>query len=380
MAYALFADVSKLQAMSTQAPILPSNAETIAELRELYRAAEARAARLRLLHTIGQDLAGANAETLGATLQSCVERLAFFVGCREATVELGSGQDGIAIHAPGDHKTVNASVTITGLAGLSEIADKEDRDTAQMLLDMMGSTIDRIHRERENVHLLEKLRDREKRLESLLERVFTAQEEERRRVSHELHDGVAQTATALARLLESAEQSGGTAKTGSALSHADVARGLVSELRRVIAGLRPTALDDLGLIPALRSLIDGLENDGFTVTQQLGAESARLPPLVENALYRVAQEAIANIHKHSGGPCDVLIEAQLDDTGEDRFLRITDFGTGPSHPMTFTPQPAGHNVGIEVMKERMSAIGGSMIWSAGREKGVVVEARLPAAN
>ena len=379
MAYALSVEVSKFRKMSTHSSLLPSNAETIAELRELYREAQARATRLRLLHATGQDLAAANANTLSATLQSCADRIAFFVGCRSARIDLGGKAKGIPIRAPGEDQEANASIVINGLDALAEIPDQEDRDTAHMLLDMIGATIDRIDRERENLHLLDELRDREKRLETLLDRIFTAQEEERRRVSHELHDGVAQTATALVRLLESAEQSQ-AATVQNSISHADVARGLVSELRRVIAGLRPTSLDDLGLVPALRSLIEGLETEGFTVTQKLGAENTRLPHLVENALYRVAQEAIANIHKHAGGPCDVIIEAQLADASSTRFLRIVDFGSGPSAANAETASHSGYNVGIEVMKERMTAIGGHLFWNAGSEKGVVVEARLPTPN
>lgn len=365
--------------MSNQLPVMPSDTETIAELRELYREAEARAARLRLLHVTGQHLAGADAETLEQVLQDCVSRIAFFVGCKAGSLVATEEPDSIPIPAPGNHDEVIGAIKIEGRPSLDSIPDSEDRETVRMQIDMMGGAISRIQQEREKSHLLLELKNRERRLETLLEWIFTAQEDERRRVSHELHDGVAQTATALVRMLESAEAGNASALGKDGIGHADVARSLVSELRRVIAGLRPTSLDDLGLIPALRTLIEGLEAKGFTVTERLGADSVRLPAVVENALYRVAQEAIANIDKHAGGPCDVIIEAQFSAEDEVNFLRVIDLGSGPSNATRAVPAGSGTNVGIEVMKERMTAIGGTLEWRAGRERGVVVEARLPKA-
>lgn len=358
--------------MSNALPSLPSDGETIAELRELYRAAEARAARLRLLSLSGRELAEAEPETLDAVLGKCGERLAFFLGRRSAQVTSGSSRSGLDICAPGLDGEVLGSIAIDGLASLDAIADTEDREASNMLLDLMGTTIDRINKERERSVLLEKLQERERSLALTLERVFTAQEEERRRVSHELHDGVAQTATALVRMLEGSEAA---PDAPMAIAPKDVARSLVAELRRVIAGLRPTLLDDLGFAAALQSLADGLDAQGFDVSQRITGKGARLTSLAETALFRVAQEAVSNIFKHAGGPCKVVIEAELD--ADPLILRIADHGAGPSAATRAAGGLAGHNVGIEVMKERMSAIGGTLEWSAGDSGGVVVEARLP---
>lgn len=361
--------------MHEHLPVLPNDTETIAELRELYRAAEARAARLRLLSASGGELARAELGSFDAVLQRAAERLAFFVGSRSAKIGPADTSNGIAVRAPGKDNEIVATIIIDGIETLEAIPDPEDREAVAMQLDLMGITVDRMRREREKGALLDTLQEREKTLELLLEKVFTAQEEERRRVSHELHDGVAQTATALVRLLEGAEASRTVAT--DAINPAEVARGLVSELRRVIAGLRPTLLDDLGLIPALRALADGLQAEGYTVTAELDAGPGRLPPLVETALYRVAQEAVANIYKHTGGPCPVRIEAYLAPGGRARFLRIADAGCGPSEATCKAVASSGNNVGIEVMKERMAAIGGTLDWRAEPGNGVVVEARLP---
>lgn len=365
--------------MHSRLPVIPSDAETIAELRALYRAAEARSARLRLLSVSSGELAKADLATIDEVLQKTADRLAFFVGSRAAKMNPAGSTHGIPIYAPGQEGSVVARIAIDGVDSLNTIRDAEDREAVVMQLDLMGITIERMRSEREKGDLLTALQDRERSLETLLERIFTAQEEERRRVSQELHDGVAQTATALVRLLEGAEaQKSKEERAASPISHAEVARSLVSELRRVIAGLRPTLLDDLGLIPAIHSLAEGLEAEGYSVTAKLGTEKARLSPLIETALYRVAQEAIANIRKHAGGPCDVLIEAHFGEGRRHQYLRISDKGRGPSEDTRAAKSPFdGNNVGIEVMKERMTAIGGTLDWREGETAGVVVEARLP---
>lgn len=361
--------------MQNELPILPSDTQTIAELRDLYRAAESRAARLRLLSVSGSELARTDLETLDDVLRGTADRLALFVGARSAQIGGPDELDGIPIRAPGQHGEILATIAIGGLSSIDDIPDPEDREAVRMHLDLMGITIDRMRRESEKAVLVSALQEREKSLELLLEQIFTAQEEERRRVSHELHDGVAQTATALVRLLDGQEANANY--DNDAINPAEIARGLVSELRRVIAGLRPTVLDDLGLFPALQSLADALEADGFAVTTDLAPGGERLSPLMETALYRVAQEAVANIRKHAGGPCEVTIEADFSSVNGGGVLRITDNGSGPSEATLADSPYGGNNVGIEVMKERMAAMGGKLEWRGARGQGVVVEARLP---
>ena len=364
--------------MRTALPALPPEAETIAELRQLYRAAEARAARLRLLSSIGHDLAVASPELMEDALQRCARSLAFFLGGTSATLERARAGPGIAVHAPGDRGEVVARFVMDGCTSLETIADPEDRETCRMCLELFGVTIDRMAREQERSRLFSILSEREQRLELMVGRFFSAQEEERRRVSRELHDGVAQTATALMRLLEgSGAGVNGELPPTDRARLVDIARGLVKELRGVIAGLRPTLLDDLGLAAALQSLADGLRADGYAVTVRLDPEASRLPHHVETALFRVAQEAAANIRKHAGAGCPVMIELDLGE-GRPRFLRVRDTGRGlPPGAMRGVAAGDGNHVGIEVMQERMAAIGGSLDWKAGERGGVTVTATLP---
>lgn len=358
---------------------LPLQPETVAEMRELYRAAESRSARMRLLSVSGQELAEAEPATIAERLQQSADRLAFFLGSRSARMCEGSSEGGIVIMAPGPTRRAVGHISIDGVVSLDDIPDAEDREAASMHLDLMGATIDRIERERERGTLLAALRDREHRLERMIGKIFSAQEDERRRVSQELHDGVAQTATALVRLLEGS----GTAATDPMPAAersrlAGIARDLVKELRAVIGGLRPTLLDDLGLQAALQSLADGLEADGYRVSVRIDPDDARLPAHIETALFRVAQEALANVRKHAGGPCAVSIELTSEGIEPVRLLRIRDSGCGPGNRVDAEGVwPRGKHIGLDVMRERMTAIGGELEWRAGASGGVTITARLP---
>lgn len=365
--------------MASDLSSLTLRVDTVAEMRELYRAAESRAARMRLLSVSGRELAQADPGNIAACLQQSADRLAFFLGRKSARIDQAVAGDGIAVLAPGPERRAVAQLLIDGINKVDDIDDAEDREAFAMHLELMGATIDRIRRERERGDLLSALTEREKRLEQLVGKIFSAQEDERRRVSQDLHDGVAQTATALMRILEGT----GTAASGDIPAAerarlAAIARDLVKELRAVIGGLRPTLLDDLGLDAALQSLADGLQVEGFGVSIYLGEDNRRLPAHAETALFRVAQEALSNVRKHAGGPCAVSIELTSDDEQGGHSLRICDSGCGPdSDVRDYRDASPGTHVGIDVMRERMTAIGGQLDWRAGAKGGVMVIARLP---
>lgn len=357
-------------------PLVPE-VETVAELRALYRASEARAARLRLLSVSGRAMAEAGNDSVDDVLKHVAAQLAYFVGYSSTMLSLGPNGEGIAIPAPGDDVRIVGRIAIEGLSSVDEIGDSEDRDTFQMQLEMMGATIDRFNRERERLELLIALREREQRLENLVGRIFFAQEDERRRVSHDLHDGVAQTATALARMLE-----GGSSMTNTDIPAAErtnlaaIARDLVTELRAVISGLRPTLLDDLGLEAAIRSLGDALSSDGFDVDMQIECSGMNRAANTETALFRVAQEAVTNIRKHAGRDCRVEIEFISSASDGGFVLRIEDFGKGCLiQPKSETESALGGHIGIDVMRERMAAIGGQLVWEAKPANGVTVIAQ-----
>lgn len=360
--------------MQVQPSALDSPIETVAELRELYRAAEARAARLRLLSTSGRELAKTGIDGLEEMLAHIAAQLAYFLGRARAEVSFDPSAPGIAIPAPGDEACIVGRIQMAGVSSPDDIADEEDRDAFRMHIEMMGATIDRVNRERERTDLLNALHDRELHLEYLVGRMFSAQEEERRRVSHDLHDGVAQTATALVRMLE-----GESSTTAADIPAADrtrltaIARDMVAELRAVIGGLRPTLLDDLGLEAAIRSMADSLASDGFDVGLQLQRPSFAYPGNIETAIFRVAQEAVTNIRKHAGKGCRVELELRMSHCNKRPYLRVEDFGKGCSDTgVEHRETRDGAQIGIDVMRERMAAVGGALLWKAKQNGGVSV--------
>lgn len=145
--------------------------------------------------------------------------------------------------------------------------------------------------------------ERTARLTDLLGKVISAQEEERRRLARELHDETAQTIGALSIALDRARHGLGDTPP-DAVNQIHEAQGIVKRLledtRRLILDLRPMALEDLGLVPAIRWYAEShLQEKGVETTIELDRPAMRLPPHLEVALFRIAQEAINNIARHA---------------------------------------------------------------------------------
>jgi two-component system sensor histidine kinase UhpB len=214
---------------------------------------------------------------------------------------------------------------------------------------------------------LERLEDERR---ASMRRVLSAQEAERRRISQELHDQIGQNLTAV--LLE-LKRLRGHVTDGWADTLADaqeLARESLEELRRISYELRPAVLDDLGLASALAALADAIARRAqIEVTDEVEAGVPTLPPEVELAVYRVAQEALTNAVRHAG--CTrVWLRLSAEDGAV--YLRIADDGRGLGE----LPRSGG---GIRGMRERALMIGGRLVLGVADEGGVEVELRIPAA-
>jgi two-component system, NarL family, sensor kinase len=322
---------------------------------------------LRLVIEAGRDLAAANRENLELVLRVSARRAAHFAGCASGAITQDIIAEGYELIAPGPD-AVRMGTLVLDWRGARAQMDAEDEAALALLCQLIAAAIQRIARDQEREGLLEALREREKRLEHVVGQLFRAQEDERRRVSGELHDGVAQTASALFRKLEM-RTAGDTRTPDADQELAAVAQGLVRELRRVISGLRPTALDDLGLAAALSSLADSLRSEGYTVDFKTSGEQS-WSPLLSTAFFRIAQEALTNIRKHAGEPCRVEIDLTTNHNSGARTLRIRDFGRGFAEAAR--SNGIGQHIGIEVMTERMMAIGGTLEVRPHESGGVVV--------
>ncbi|MEX0371037.1 MAG: sensor histidine kinase, partial [Tateyamaria sp.] len=214
------------------------------------------------------------------------------------------------------------------------------------------------------------------KLKKLTQRVFDAQEEERGRVARELHDGISQILVGVRYALDSTRR---RLEKGSGDARAPLTQGIenlgtaISEVRRISRDLRPGALDDLGLGPALKALVEdfaartGVETEFNTVVFR-----NRLDQDAKIALYRIAQEALTNIERHAAAT-----RVTVDIRGHKRgaTLRICDNGVGLDR--TISRRTAG--IGLRNMQERVEQLDGTLriLAGAGADGGTVIEATVP---
>jgi PAS domain S-box-containing protein len=229
----------------------------------------------------------------------------------------------------------------------------------------------------ENARLYAELAERENRLQDLIRKLITAQEEERRKVSYEVHDGLAQTAAGAHQLLQAfARQHPPTSEKGSL----DLARVLqlvqqtVGEARYVIADLRPTALDDFGLAAAVRLQVEKISSEGSQVDYEEALGDERLPPEVETALFRVAQEALTNVHKHAPSARVRITLRRLNDTVR---LQVRDWGPGFNPEKITDGGGPGERLGLSSMRERVALLGGHLEVHSKPGEGTEVVAEIP---
>jgi len=229
----------------------------------------------------------------------------------------------------------------------------------------------------ENARLYDDLRYDEEVQRQLLQKVITAQEDERRRVAVELHDGVIQNlVSALYRLrLCEVRMRETDSEAALALREAEeIMDGSIAEMRRIVAGLRPFVLDDLGLAVALEKHV-GQAREKAPCEILLDLVPEEIPPLpkeAETALFRIAQEAISNAIKHSR--C-TRARVALRVEGGEVVLEVADDGVGFNASGTQRRHAAGF--GLVGMRERAESLGGSLRISSVRGGGTSVVARLP---
>ena len=214
------------------------------------------------------------------------------------------------------------------------------------------------------------------KLKKLTQRVFDAQEEERGRVARELHDGISQILVGVRFALDSARRRllQGEPDAGSSLEQGiDNLGTAITEVRRISRDLRPGVLDDLGLGPALKSLVEefkkrtGIETEFDTVVFR-----NRLDQNAKIALYRIAQEALTNIERHAGA---THVTVDLRGHKKGATLKISDNGCG----LNQLQHNRGAGIGLRNMQERVEQLDGELRIKSlrGQSKGTVIEATVP---
>ena len=200
-------------------------------------------------------------------------------------------------------------------------------------------------------------------LRELPGRLLKMQDEGRRRIARELHDGIGQYLASLKFQIHQIER---LTKENSTPSKALLSETCgtvdhcISEVRTISHLLHPPLLDELGLVSAIRWYVEGFsKRSGVTVSMELPEGSSRFPASVELALFRVLQESLTNVHRHSG--CSA-VTVRLEANEKELNLRVKDNGRGipEDRIRRFREHGTGFGVGIVGMQERLREIGGQL--------------------
>jgi signal transduction histidine kinase len=224
------------------------------------------------------------------------------------------------------------------------------------------------------------LESRDRQRARLLRQVITAQEDERRRLARELHDDTCQALAALSLRLDMALASTPDDSINPEVIEARLIAGrTLDDVHRLIHDLRPSALDELGLVVALQRVIDRhLVPTGVTARVEADGWPARLPHALETTLFRAAQEAIVNVARH-GRAEHVLVQCRAD--AQRLAIEIEDDGCGfDLASVSVTGADNARGLGLLGMRERMASIDGTVTIESAPDRGtrILLEAPLQA--
>jgi signal transduction histidine kinase len=262
------------------------------------------------------------------------------------------------------------SIGVFEVYGPESLMEKQNQETLISLASQGASAL-------ENARLYADLTERENQLQDLIRKFITAQEEERRKVSYEVHDGLAQTATGAHQLLQAfARQHPPASEEGrKALARVlELVQQTVGEARYVIADLRPTALDDFGLGAAIRLQVEKMSSAGSQVDYEEELGDERLSAELETALFRVAQEALTNVRKHAPS---ARVQITLRRLANCIRLRVRDWGPGFDPEKVAKGGGPGERLGLSSMRERVALLGGSLKVQSRPEEGTEVMVEIP---
>jgi signal transduction histidine kinase len=222
-------------------------------------------------------------------------------------------------------------------------------------------------------NLEEELRESENRLRLLSSQLLTVQENERKRISREIHDGLGQTLTAIKFSLESKLSQMGKRKAPAGITLENIislAGSGIEEARRVQMDLRPSILDDLGILATIGWFTREFQKvySHVSIERQIDIEETEVPDRLKTVLFRIIQEALNNTAKHSKSD---LVRLILRKTADKIELSVEDNGEG------FDPENIKQGLGLTSMRERAELSGGSYAIESTPGKGTRIKAQWP---
>ena len=414
------------------AELLKTNEQLRQEIKERKKAEEGLAERIRLEGLRGEvGVALAKGDTLRTLLQPCAEALIEHLGAAfariwahneaEKMLELQASA-GIYTSIDGSHSRVAVGESKVGIIAQERqplitnavISDPNivDHDWAkktgmvafagyplifadrlvgvmamfagetfsEFTLDALASVADQIALGIQRQRAEEAFRKSGEELRLLSSQLLTAQETERGRIARELHDGIGQSLSAIKFRVEDALGQLAKSSTASTVSTLDnlipVIQSTVEEVRRITMDLRPSTLDDLGILATLAWLCREFQTTYTTVeiNREVSAEEGDVPNPLKIVLYRVLQEALNNVAKHSGADMVTISLAKKDNTIQ---LAIEDNGCGFDVEEARSVGGSERGFGLSSMKERTELSGGTFVISSAKGKGTCVLASWP---
>jgi signal transduction histidine kinase len=263
--------------------------------------------------------------------------------------------------------------------GVLFIASRKPRQFSMGDTRFLAAVVPQIAMAVENALLHREVENKEQDRGDLLKELFSIQEEERRRIARELHDETGQAIASLSASLEAIlrDPDNDLGKTTNRIKLLQpILPRILEEIHRIIYELRPSILDDLGLIPAIRWLATNkLEQNGIRVKVKSSGRNQRLPSVSEASLYRVIQEAVTNITRHSKAKNALITIKFLKNSLK---VHIADDGCGFDFDgmMKFREGPRG--LGLLGMKERIEFMGGRLnITSQLNSGGTYIDIEIP---
>jgi two-component system sensor histidine kinase DegS len=232
--------------------------------------------------------------------------------------------------------------------------------------------------QQEQQRVTEELRVMQQNLRFYLQQATKAQEEERKRISHELHDDTIQALVVLSRQLDalSSDDKGMSEKSRRHLEDLwQQTDSILKGVRRLSQDLRPAALDRLGLLSALEWLASNVtEHSGIATKVSVVGEERHLPEEVTIALFRVTQEALRNVWRHSGAN-SAEVKVEFGESGTK--ISIRDNGKGFELPEKIGDLAKNGKLGIAGMQERVQLVGGTLTIQSQPNKGSSITVELP---
>ncbi len=290
-----------------------------------------------------------------------------------------------AIHHVSEHNFDIANLSLTQLIpiclkerilGFIFLADTKKKRLSPDEMDIATTTAMRLAISVERIQSRKLLESSEQTLRFLSDQLITAQEKERKKISRELHDSIGSSLAAIRLLLQNALHGRGKLKREPLKNILSLTSSTINEVRRIISDLRPSFIDELGIIASLNRFCDQFTeiHPGIEIQQQIEIEEQEIPKSLKIVIFRIVQESCNNIAKYSQAS---MVKLELIKQKNAIRLSVIDDGIGFNPNLVEYKKGLGTGIGLVSMKERTELSGGTFALNSREGKGTTITASWP---